>query len=647
LGANHVARVERQLAVAQQLTHIGSWEWELATGHVTWSDELYRIYGLEPGSREIKLDFFLSRVHEGDRPLVQRGVATALERGGRFQWLERIVRPDGSVRELDTIGEALQDEAGRVTSLIGTCRDVTEERQRGQQIRLYADIVHNVQIGLSVWSVEEERDALSIRLLAFNPASERIAGMPLSPFLGRPFHEIAPYAAGGEVEALLACVARDGQVHEASVDRSRDPHHPTRALSIKGFPLPGQSVGLAIEDVTTQTVARRLQAAEHHILETIATGAPLGDSLAALVRAVEEHSPPVIGSVLLLDSDGVHLRHGVAPNLPEEYRLGIDGCAIGPRAGSCGTAVFRKQAVFVADVQTDPLWEDWRELACRHGLRACWSVPILATDQRVLGTFAFYYRAPRIPAESDLEITARASRLAGIAIERKQLEEQLRALSARMELALEDERTGIAREIHDELGQALTAIKMDLAWVLRRASSGDTLTRDELLAKMGAMSAFTDEVIGQVRRISSELRPGVLDDLGLVAAIEWQAQEFEERTDTTCVVRASSKEPAMDRQVSTAVFRIFQEALTNVTRHAEAQQVDVRIDVTDDAVCLEVRDDGKGITAEAARNPKSLGLVGIRERAHRLGGSVAVGPRVPRGTILSLRVPLVKGGGAR
>jgi signal transduction histidine kinase len=95
------------------------------------------------------------------------------------------------------------------------------------------------------------------------------------------------------------------------------------------------------------------------------------------------------------------------------------------------------------------------------------------------------------------------------------------------------------------------------------------------------------------------------------------------------------------------VFRIFQEALTNVTRHAEAQQVDVRIDVTDDAVCLEVRDDGKGITAEAARNPKSLGLVGIRERAHRLGGSVAVGPRVPRGTILSLRVPLVKGGGAR
>jgi len=646
LGTNHVARVERQLAVAQQLTHIGSWEWDLATGLLTWSDELYRIYGLEPRSRELTLDFFLSRVHESDRPTIQQGVAAALERGGRFQWLERIVRPDGSVRELDTIGEALQDDAGRVTGLIGTCRDVTEERQRGQQIRLYADIARNVQIGLSVWSVEEGDDGLSIRLLAFNPASERIAGMDLSPFLRRPFREIAPYAADGEVESLLVRVARERQVHEASVERSRDPRHPTRALSIKGFPLPGRSVGLAIEDVTTQVVEGRLRSAEHNVLEMIAAGSPLGDSLAAVVRAVEEHSPPVIGSVLLLDADGAHLRHGAAPNLPEEYRRAIDGSAVGPRAGSCGTAAFLKQAVFAADVQTDPLWEDWREIAGRHGLRACWSVPILATDKRVLGTFAFYYRAPRVPAEGDLEITARVSRLAGIAIERKQLEEQLRELSARVEWVRENERTGIAREIHDELGQALTAIKMDIAWIVRRASS-DTLTRDELLAKLGTMSAFTDEVIGQVRRISAELRPGVLDDLGLVAAIEWQAQDFEERIDKTCVVRVNAKDIAIDRQVSTAVFRIFQEALTNVARHAEAQHVDVRIDVTDDDVCLEVRDDGKGITPVAAGSPKSLGLVGIRERAHRLGGSVTVSPTAPHGTLLSLKVPLAKGGAAR
>jgi PAS domain S-box-containing protein len=638
VGADHVTKVERQLAHAQQIAHMGSWEWDVATGLLTWSDELYRIYGLDP-RREMTFEFFLSCVHADDRAAVQRRIAGVLARAGRFQWPERIVRSDGSVRELDTIGEAIADEAGPVRRLIGTCRDVTEERQRARQIRLYADIVQNVHIGLSVWSWADGDGPSSLRLAAFNPAAERMAHTALEPFVGCPLAEILPYAAGGEVESLLVRVARERLVHETTVDRSRDPRDPTRALSVKGFPLPGKSVGLAVEDITAQTVERRLRLAEHHILEMIATGAPLGDSLGALVCAVEERAPPVIGSVLLLDADGVHLRHGAAPNLPESYWRAIDGAVIGPRAGACGTAAFRREPVFTEDVQADPLWVDWRELAARHGLRACWSIPIFATDRRVLGTFAFYYTSPRRPTESELEITKRASRLAGIAVERKQLVDQLRELSAHVESAREDERTGIAREIHDELGQALTALKLDLAWMLRRASSG-TLTRDDSVEKLQAMSTFTDGVIAQVRKLSAELRPGVLDDLGLIAAIEWQAQEFEQRTGTPCVVRSNSNDASIDRHVTTAVFRIFQESLTNVTRHAVAQQVEVRIHVADDCVCLDVRDDGKGISPAAVRNPKSLGLLGIRERAHRLGGSVSVSPVEPHGTLVSLRIPL-------
>src|SRR6185312_17295153 len=155
-------------------------------------------------------------------------------------------------------------------------------------------------------------------------------------------------------------------------------------------------------------------------------------------------------------------------------------------------------------------------------------------------------------------------RLAAIAIERRELEDQLRALSAHMESALEAQRTGIAREIHDELGQSLTALKMDIAWILRRAA-GDTLDRDGLTERLRGMSGLADGMIQQVRKISAELRPGVLDDLGLVAAIEWQAQEFEERTGVACFVK-SGGEGSVDRSTSTAVFRIFQEALTNVTR---------------------------------------------------------------------------------
>ena len=356
----------------------------------------------------------------------------------------------------------------------------------------------------------------------------------------------------------------------------------------------------------------------------------------------------MIGSVLLVDADGVHVRHGVAPNLPEAYWHAFDGVAIGPKVGSCGMAAFHKRTVIVADIATDPVWESFRDLALSHGLRACWSVPILTTDRRVLGTFGFYYRAPRSPDASDLEITARAARLAGIAIDRSQLEQQLRDLSAHIESALEEERTGIAREIHDELGQSLTALKMDIAWIDRRAASpSGELDRAELREKLATMSALTDEVIGQVRRISAELRPGVLDDLGLVAAIEWQAQDFEERTGTACVVRSNRGDANVDRSLATAVFRIFQEALTNVTRHAAAKRVEVTIAIDDAALSLDVRDDGTGITVEAAQSRKSLGLLGMREHAHRFGGSLVVEAATPQGTRVALRVPLPLGPGAQ
>ncbi len=219
------------------------------------------------------------------------------------------------------------------------------------------------------------------------------------------------------------------------------------------------------------------------------------------------------------------------------------------------------------------------------------------------------------------------------------MEDQLRALSAHVESVREEERAGIAREIHDTLGQALTALKMDIAWVARRVTE-DNPARDAILDKLHAMSRATDEVLDEVRRISAELRPGVLDDLGILAAIEWQGQRFEERTGTSCVVRSNLDGERLDRELSTAVFRIFQEALTNVARHAEATRVDVRIERSDGALCLEVRDDGKGIGPEDEHRATSLGLLGIRERARRLGGTATVRPAEGKGTVLSLALPL-------
>ncbi|HEY6463789.1 MAG TPA: GAF domain-containing sensor histidine kinase, partial [Polyangiaceae bacterium] len=332
-------------------------------------------------------------------------------------------------------------------------------------------------------------------------------------------------------------------------------------------------------------VARHLKDAEYHVLERIASGAPLAETLEAIAAAVEEHSPPILASVLLLDADGLHVEHGAAPSLPRAYVAAIDGLPIGPRAGSCGTAAFLRKAVFVEDIETDPLWDDYRGIAHAHGLRSCWSTPIFSNDGLVLGTFALYDRTPRLPSAEDRALIDRATHLAGIAIEQRQLEDQLRALSARVESVREDERTGIAREIHDVLGQALTALKMDLAFVAKR-SSGD------VLEKVQGMAQATDEVIQQVRRISAELRPGVLDDLGLLAAIEWQAQEFEERTGVLCVIESDLGDRRLPRDVSTALFRVFQEALTNVARHTHATHVDIRLHVTGTSLRLAIHDDG-------------------------------------------------------
>jgi PAS domain S-box-containing protein len=636
-----VSRVERQLATAQAITHMGSWEWNAQTNIVRWSDELYRIYGLAPQSCEITFDSFLGRLHPDDRERAKAAVASALERRARFSHPERIVRPDGSIRHLETVGEPAVDSAGQVMGLIGTCRDVTDEWQRGEQLRLHADIVRNVQIGLAVWSVGNPDDIGTVLLLEYNPAAEQLANRPLRDAVGRPLREIVTYAPGGQLESLILQVARDGEVREATVVGSRDAAAPNRSVTLKAFPLPGRCVGVAIEDITAQTLARRMAAAEQHVFEMTAEGAPLTDILRALAIAIEEQSPPTLVSIHLLDPDGKRVRHGAAPSLPEAYRLAIEGAPIGPKAGSCGTAAFHKRAVLVSDIEADERWDDYRDAARAAGLRACWSTPILATDSRVLGTFALYYREPRAPTERDLRLIARASHIAGIAIQRRQLEEELRALSGHLESAREEERTGIAREIHDELGQCLTAFKMDLAWIGRRASGAAGLPREALLEKVQAMSTMTDQIIDQVRRISSELRPGVLDDLGLLPALEWQGQEFERRTGLTCVIDSNlTDETALDRSLATAIFRVSQEALTNVARHGEATRVEIRLERRADWLELEVSDDGKGIAPEAASSAASLGLLGIRERARRLGGTATVSGAPSKGTTVSVRVPL-------
>jgi signal transduction histidine kinase len=217
--------------------------------------------------------------------------------------------------------------------------------------------------------------------------------------------------------------------------------------------------------------------------------------------------------------------------------------------------------------------------------------------------------------------------------------EQLRALSVYLQSVREEERTRIAREVHDELGQALTSCKLDLSWIAGK------LPRDQkpLLAKTRELTAHIDSTIQMVRRIATELRPGVLDHLGLGAALEWQANEFQTRTGIKCDVHVSLRERGLSAELNTTLFRIFQETLTNIIRHAGATRVEVELREAAGRIILEVNDNGRGISDEEISNTQSMGLLGMRERATLLGGTFEIGPGARgKGTKVAATVPLEK-----
>jgi len=216
--------------------------------------------------------------------------------------------------------------------------------------------------------------------------------------------------------------------------------------------------------------------------------------------------------------------------------------------------------------------------------------------------------------------------------------EQLRNLSRHLQSIREDESKRIAREIHDELGQALTALKMDLSWLSARLPE-NLPTRKILIEKTKSMSSLIDKTIQTVQKISAELRPGLLDDLGLIPAIEWQAQEFQERTGIECGLELESESLELDADLSTALFRVFQEALTNIGRHARARRINVRLKQRSEKLELQVSDDGIGIPEKAIYAAESLGLMGMRERLMPFGGELNISGDSNLGTTLTISLP--------
>ncbi len=301
----------------------------------------------------------------------------------------------------------------------------------------------------------------------------------------------------------------------------------------------------------------------------------------------------------------------------------------------CGKATSERAPVF----SQQPRHNHEEELSHRH-----YCLPLFSSD-RVLGVVNFYLKEEQQLNPQHKEFLSSIANVLASIIIRKEAEEklknsseQLRRLAAHLQSSREDERTEFAREVHDELGQALTALKMDIFWIRNRLSEDETA----LIAKAEDSLALVDSTIKSVRRICTELRPDILDHLGITAAVEWQIEEFRKRTGIKCIVLIHPREMKISRDLSISVFRIMQEALTNIIRHSGATEVIVTMESAKNFFSFRISDNGKGIAKKNIHGSKSFGILGIRERVRFWNGNLHIEGRPSKGTTLLITIPLSK-----
>lgn len=663
-------------------------------------------------------------------------------------------------------------------------RDITERKQ-GEQAR--AQAMHDLRTILE--TVPDVIYALDCqgRLSRWNEQLVKVTGYAPEELHLKPALEMVPVEEGQRTAEAIKRAFDTGYAELEGQLLTKDgrtiPYHWTGAPFTD---LQGRVIGItgAGRDITARKKLEQLLSGERRILELIGSAAPLPAVLDELCRMIQGLSDGALCSVLLLDDDGIHLRHGAAPSLPESYIRAIDGVAIGPSCGSCGAAAFTGHQVAVEDIASHPFWEEFRHIALPHGLRSCLSSPILTAGGQVLGTFAIY-NGPAGGAFDELSVIDRASHLACLAIERKHTEALLRFSEKRFRLVAEatndilwdwdlvtqdhwwspnarekfgydpnaepsitawigrlhpddrdrvmalvehalaseartaaaeyrfrladgsyghfydrgqiirdptgravrmvgamidvtftkrayatleeayrrlqgmsrelqavetNERRRLSRELHDEVGQLLTALKFDLEASRQALSDKTEAEAERAFERTVRALETTDELFVRLRRVVRALRPSVLDELGLKDALEAMVSDVQSRSDLACSVSVEGEavEDPATPAIEAALYRMAQELVTNVVRHAQAMTLSVALETDASRWMLTVQDDGIGFNP-AAESISGVGIQGVRERAEILGGHVEVRSLPGAGTTITVRIPVqaraVFGGG--
>lgn len=510
-------------------------------------------------------------------------------------------------------------------------------------IGLYPEVLRGLPFGVVLLQFEDPADVKTFKIVDANPAAAAITGTTVQKLLGKTLADFPKLAEKRLLDHWLVSL-RSGESQNLGEISYGDELIKKAVYSARLFPLSGNFLGVAFEDVTDRKVGERILRDNE-------------ERLRLLVQGVQKYA------IFQLDPAGYMVSWNSGAERLKGYSseeiIGKHFSVFYPQEDVMNERPQNILATAARDGQSED--EGWR--VRKDGSRF-WANVVITALRDPNGNLLGFAKLTRDMSErrEKEEALARAKELLELRneqraalltrvndelrteiAERERAEtqlrmsrDQLRALASRLQAVREEERTSISREIHDELGQACTAIKMDLALIGRRL----TKKQSQLRTKVESAMQLVDSTIATLRRMASELRPRTLDDLGLLAALESQAHEFESRTGIRCIV-ALPKEPiTLDADRSTAVFRIFQESLTNVARHAHAARVEAHLEKDDDRLIFQVSDNGIGFDPAEVKARKSLGLVGMQERALMFNGDLKIEGAPGAGTTMTLTIPL-------
>jgi PAS domain S-box-containing protein len=638
-------RNQSSLAEAERLAHVGSWNLDVASGTLIWSDEQYRIFGLVPGAPALTLDRFQSIVHPEDRARVQRSRDLAVGGGQPYEACYRLIRPDGTERIVRSWARLILDDAGRPVRMSGSVQDITEQRQADEMLRASEELFRAVFEGALEAMILADDDG---RYVNANPAACKLFGVPLEKLLDRRLTDFTEpsfdaheawdeFRRAGSAEGRFRLVRPDGTLTYTEYGAKADVV-PGRHLSV----LRDVSDHRRAEEALRRS-AERLAFLHESDRAILAARSPVQIAHAALER-LDRIMRLWRADVGMIDFGSRQAQvyaavGGALEEFPVGTRLSLD------EFGALDLKALGQDRVFIVDDTSNavaPLGTRVNLPALGVGSYA--RIPLTNAGELV-GSLNLYAATPRAFDPDQLELAREVADSLAIAIKQAELfdevrtgRERLQDLSRRLLWAQEEERRRIAGELHDEIGQALTALKLNL-----RAIS-PSLAAPGPIGRLDDSIALVDRTIEQVRGLSLDLRPPLLDDLGLVPALRSYFGTMARRSDIETSFTVHDEINEQNPEIETACYRIAQEAMTNVVRHSGAKTVQIELMRSGQQFVLVVADDGPGfdVTAALARASAgaSLGLLGMRERAALVGGHVTIASGPDRGTIVRATFPL-------